>query len=133
MPLPSYAPPDIEIARPFWEGIARGELLLPRCSACGSFEWYPSEAGPRCPGGVYEWVAVEGTGVIYTLTRVTRRFLPNGGEPPYVVGLVELDGTDGVRLVANIDAGEADPAVGARVRVTFQQVDGGHRPVFVPH
>lgn len=132
MPLPSYAPPDTEIARPFWEGVERRELVLPRCSVCGSFEWYPSDAGPCCPDGRYEWMPVAGTGTVFTWTRVVRRFLPSGGEPPYVVGLIELDGTGGIRLVAAIDAGESDPVIGGRVRVTFAPVEGGTRPVFVP-
>lgn len=132
MPLPSYAPPDFDLARPFWEGIDRGELLLPRCSGCGDFEWYPSDAGPRCAGASYEWVSVAGTGTVFTWTRVERRFLPNGGDPPYVVALIELDGTSGVRLVANLDTGSSDPAIGSKVRVSFVQLDDGLRPVFVP-
>ena len=130
MPLPSYPPPDLEVARPFWDGIEQGELRLPRCSACGEFEWYPNEAGPRCAGAHYEWVPVEGTGTIYSWTRVERRFLPEGGEPPFVVGLVELDGTGGVRMIANLEPDDRDPRVGERVRVRFEQVDSGSRPVF---
>jgi uncharacterized OB-fold protein len=132
MPFPSYPPPpDFELAGPFWAGVAEGELRLPRCSACGRFEWYPKEAGPSCAGARYEWTRVPGTGTLFSWTRVERRFLPERGDPPYVVGLVELDGADGVRLVANL-ADDVQPQIGDRVEVRFETVDGQLRPVFAP-
>jgi uncharacterized OB-fold protein len=131
MPLPTYPPVDAEIAAPFWAGAAQGELRLPRCSVCGRFEWYPNDAGPRCPGSSYEWVAVKGAGVVFTHTRVERRFLPEGGDPPFAVGLVELDDAEGVRLVASLDESEGELAIGSRVRVRFDDAGGHARPVFV--
>jgi hypothetical protein len=50
---------------------------------------------------------------------------------PYVVAFVELDGVDGVRLVANVPD-DVDVAIGDRVHASF--VDFGDRKqlVFVP-
>ena len=31
--------PEDEDARPFWEGTARGELRVQKCSACGHPRW----------------------------------------------------------------------------------------------
>src|SRR3712207_4712610 len=102
MKLPSFAPPDdLEIATTFWNAVARGELVLPRCSSCGSWQWYPEVSGTDCPGGTLDWQHVAQTGTLYTYTRVHRAFLPGGqGDVPYLVGLIDLDGVNGPRLVA---------------------------------
>jgi uncharacterized OB-fold protein len=58
-------------------------------------------------------------GKIFTYTRVERAFLPYGGEPPYTLALVELDGVDGPRLVTVlVGPGSDEPAIGDRVRLS---------------
>ncbi len=130
--LPHFDPPaDSDMARPFWEAVERRELALPRCSACGRWQWYPDAAGPDCPGAELVWERVATTGAVHTRTTVRRGFLPGGAaDPPFVVGFIELDGVDGVRLVANL--ADESIGIGDRVRATFETV--GHRlhPFFVP-
>jgi uncharacterized OB-fold protein len=48
---------------------------------------------------------------------------------PYAVGLVDLDGLDGPRLVATLDGGTAW-RVGDRVQATFVAVGDRMHPVF---
>jgi uncharacterized OB-fold protein len=128
--LPHAEPPDDELTRPFWDAVARSELRLPRCSVCGRWQWYPDPAGTDCAGGRLEWVEVATTGRVHTLTTVRRAFLPDGrDDPPFVVGFVELDGVDGVRLVANLDD-DPKPSIGARVRARFDQLGSRLHPVF---
>ena len=71
------------------------------------------------------------TGEVHTLTTVRRGFLPGRqGRSPFVVGFVELDGVEGVRLVANL-ADDGSIGIGSRVRATFEPLDDRLHPVFV--
>jgi uncharacterized OB-fold protein len=131
MHLPLFDPPaENDVARPFWDAIAEHELRLPRCSSCGRFQWYPDETGPDCDCATYDWVSVPTSGVLHTLTRVYRSFLPNVQSGlPFVVGFVELDGVDGARLVATLD--DSHPlTIGDRVEAAFVEVEGRVRPLF---
>lgn len=131
MALPTYdAPPEITLGEPFWEGVAQQELRITRCSSCHRWQWYPDAVGPCCPGATYEWTPVAGTGSVYAFTRIRISFLPGESAAPYVVGLVELDGVDGVRLVSNLDE-SVEWAIGDRVRVSFEELERRRHPVFV--
>ncbi len=134
MSLPTWAPPEGGIAQPFWDGVAREELLLPRCSLCHGWQWYPSEAGVCCAGAFHEWVAVSGRGTIHTYTYVRRAFLPNGAaDVPYAVVFVDLDDAPGVRFVGNLLMHEHDDeiTIGLVVDLSFVRVGGRAHPVFV--
>jgi uncharacterized OB-fold protein len=136
--LPHFDPPPhaAELGRPFWEAVERGELVLPRCSLCKRWQWYPDGAGADCPGGELEWTPVATTGTVYTWTRVHRPFLPRSGDSnpkddvPYVVGFVDLDGVEGLRLVTNLTDDEATVRIGARVRAVFVPLGSRRHPIF---
>jgi uncharacterized OB-fold protein len=127
MGLPRWEPPiDDEWAAPFWAAINEQRLVLPRCSACGRWQWYPDDAGADCPGAELRWEPVSTTGTIHTMTTVERAFLPGGqGDVPYTVVFVDLDGVDGPRLVANLAEG-TEAGIGDRVIAIFP-TDGDRR------
>lgn len=131
MSLPMWdPPPDLPMADPFWDAVAEDRCVLPRCSSCRSWQWYPETTRPDCPEGELEWVELAGTGSVYSYTVVRRSFLP--GQPeraPYTIVLVEMDGASGPRFVANF-VEEEDPEIGQRVRLTTGIADGRSRPVF---
>ena len=107
--------------RPYWEGVARGELLIQRCAACDRYVFYPRSLCPHCGAAGPEWVAAAGDGTIYSYTVVHQAYGPFAEQVPYVVGLVEL--REGVRLLARIVGGPPDAMrIGAPVRVTFERV-----------
>lgn len=111
--------PEHESVLRFWALVEQGTLALPQCSACGSWLWYPHESGDGCRRADTVWKAVASTGTLYSFTRVHRAFLA-GSEAhiPFVVGLVEPDGVEGVRVVANIDDGRSEMVrIGAPVRL----------------
>ena len=57
----------------------------------------------------------------------------HGFDPPYAVAIVELDEQPGLRLTTNVVGCEPDQvAIGMRVRVTFEERDGVHVPLFEP-
>lgn len=132
MPLPIWDPPETPLTSPFWSAAREGRCVLPRSSATGRWLWYPDAAGADVPGATLEWVAVPGTGTVYSYATVRRSFLPEQPDlAPYTVLLVDLDDAAGVRLVGNLADG-AETAVGARVRFGTQMVDERVHPVFYP-
>jgi uncharacterized protein len=118
--VPEFPPyTDDPAYAPFWAAAAAGRIALPACPACGVFQWYPLPGRPCGHPGPLEWRDLAGTGTIFTFTRVERAFLPAGGEPPYTVVFVELDGAPGPRLVSVlVGDGSATPAIGDRVRLS---------------
>jgi uncharacterized OB-fold protein len=128
--MSEFDSPIADFATPFWNGIDARELRLPRCSICGRWQWYPEPSGTDCTGGQLIWETVAQTGTLYSFSVVHRSFLPTGGQPvPYTVGMVDLDGVEGPRLVANLEDDERW-TVGDRVAATFVPVGGRMHPVF---
>lgn len=124
-------PPDDPLLGPFWEAAARGVVALPRCASCSRWSWYPLDGCPCGHDGDLEWVDLPGTGHIFSFTRVERGFLPSGGEPPYTVVLVDLDGAPGPRMVSVlVGDGSADPRIGAAVRLEPTRFDTHTLPTF---
>ncbi|MHB8511896.1 MAG: Zn-ribbon domain-containing OB-fold protein [Actinomycetota bacterium] len=104
--------PDADSAF-FWEGCARGELLIARCTKCEHYVHPPLQRCNKC-GGSTKPNRSSGNGTIHSYT-ITHRELP-GFEPPFNVVLIELD--EGVRLVSNLL--DAEPEIGMRVHVSFE-------------
>jgi uncharacterized OB-fold protein/acyl dehydratase len=115
----------------FWEGAKRGELLIQRCSTCGTLRHPP---GPMCPVcNSLEWttIAATGRGEVYSFVVYHYPEVPPF-EAPYVVVLVQLE--EGVRLVSNlIEIDPSDVRIGQAVEVRFVAVDEELTlPMFVP-
>ena len=129
--IPLFDPPaDVAFAAPFWAAIEDSELRIPRCGVCGHWRWYPDEGGSCHSPDDLVWTLVPGTGTVYTFTRVQRAFLPGGSDQiPYTVAFLDMDETEGMRLVANVD--DDTIAIGDRVRVTFRQLGTRKHPVFI--
>jgi uncharacterized OB-fold protein len=124
---PRILPPLTDVNRPFWTGGARGELMIQRCTACARWIHPPTDRCAEC-GGELEFEPVSGTGTLFTFTENFQQFHPDV-TPPYVVGIVELDEQDDLRLPTNIvNADESTLDCGMAVRVLFEQ----HGEVFVP-
>ncbi len=110
------------VTRPFWEAAKQGRLLIQRCVACGSWQFFPQASCRRCWSQRLEWVEARGRGTVYAYTVIHRA--PSRGfeaDLPYTVALVDLE--EGVRMMSNIV--EADPEevrVGMPVEVVFEAV-----------
>jgi uncharacterized protein len=119
------APEVSEDARPFWEAAAEGRFLIKRCTACGEAHWYPRALCPFCLSAETVWEESPGEGVIYSYS-VMRR----SAEGVYAIGYVTLD--EGPAVLTNFVGCEpGDLAIGARVKVRFQETEGGPpAPVF---
>lgn len=95
-PIPTPTP----TTQPYWDGTARGELLIQRCVTTGRFFTYPRRFSPYVVNGEVEWVPASGKGSLYSYVI---NHLPGpgyAGEVPYVIATVELE--EGPRVLANI-------------------------------
>ncbi len=127
-------PPVSPTTQPYWEGAARGQLMLQQCSACGQRPFPPHTHCEQCGSADLAWQAASGKGTIYTYTISYRAPHPVFRDQcPMVIAVVELD--EGPRLITNII--ECDPdhvAVGMAVEAAFEKIDDSDvvLPVFRP-
>jgi uncharacterized OB-fold protein len=111
-------------------------LMMRACTACGLMRYPPSHACPWCMDLGWRWQPVSGRGTIHSYEIVTHAIQPGFTElTPYPVVLVELDEQRGrptpdeaLRMIANLVRDDLSPeeeakvAIGARVRVVFQDL-----------
>ncbi|MDR7418892.1 MAG: OB-fold domain-containing protein [Armatimonadota bacterium] len=123
--------------RPFWDGLARGELLLLRCRICGAWRW-PVAGCREHPNEPYlgnlVWTRARGLGRVLVYSVQHLPIVP-AFAVPYVYAIVELD--EGPVMPTNLVCAPEDARVGLRVRMVVKTVgdaDGGpaHIPVFEP-
>jgi hypothetical protein len=111
-----------EESRGYWEALARHELYVQRCRACGTKRFYPRALCPACLSSETEWLRASGRGTVYTFTVTHQNQAPGFREElPYVLALVEL--AEGVRLMTNIVGCPPDAVrIGMAVEVVFEDV-----------
>lgn len=128
--------PDRDTA-PFWEGCARGELLIQHCAACGAWLWQPRPVCSQCQTPDPEWTRVTGDGKVASWTVLRPPTLPAYSDMvPFVVLLIELD--QGVRMLGYLvgdssellktDGVAEGLRMGARVKLRFYEQAGFQLP-----
>ena len=128
--LPSAAlialAPDTWTA-PFWIAAAEHRLVVPRCTRCAAYRFPPSPFCWRCQAQTVDWVDRPGRGRIYSFTVVWHPILPDLADSvPYAPAVVDLDDTDGVRVVGALTGIRArDVAVGLDVSLEWRDVREG--------
>lgn len=132
--------PDLEDSdsAPFWQGTARGELLVQTCAACGQQRMPPRPMCFACRSLQHRWTALSGRGTVWSFVVPHPPLLPAYQTlAPYNVVTVAVDEDPSIRFVGNLVArpegpiNEVDPAtirIGEPVRVVFQQIED----VFLP-
>jgi uncharacterized OB-fold protein len=116
-PLPRPTPTD----QAYWDGLKRHEVLVQRCDACGSLQWYPRQLCSACTSFALSWTPVEPKGTIYSFTtqhhKTGSKF---DHELPYSVAVVALDVSPEIKLVGRIDNVDVeDVRIGMDVRGVF--------------
>ncbi|HEU5230087.1 MAG TPA: Zn-ribbon domain-containing OB-fold protein [Ktedonobacteraceae bacterium] len=121
--MPTQLPPiqQDSDSRPYWEGLAQGELRIQRCDACSRAIFYPRALCPHCHSEKLSWIVASGKGTLYSYTVAHQAFGAFSADAPFVIAIVELE--EGVRMMSRIiDAPREQVAIGAKVQVTFQQI-----------
>ncbi len=115
------APTIDDRTRPYWDGLAQGELRVQHCTVC-NHDWLPArDACPACLATTINWRRVKGRGkVISWVVYHVAYHDAFKDRLPYDVTLVELD--EGPRLLTNIvdSRGGKALSVDARVRLAVQ-------------
>lgn len=126
--------PEVDsINQAYWDAAGRGEFVLPKCNACGSFFFPPRSWCPKCYSKNVGWCPASGEGKIASYSKVyISSFESYVAEFPYVLATVKL--AEGPQLMANIV--NCDPEqlrIGGPVRVTFEmRAEGVMVPQFEP-
>jgi hypothetical protein len=120
-PLPET---DWPLIREFWLAAGRGEFVIPRCSGCERYVWYPEEACPQCGESEIPWVAMSGRGQLFSWTEVKHPlYPPYADQLPYVTGLVALAEDPRVRYVTRIVDCDPDAlAIEMPMEVVFREL-----------
>ena len=106
----------------YWEGAARGELLLQQCSNCNALRHPPTPSCRVCRSLDWEAKPAAGDGTLYSYA-VPRHpaFEPFGSG--YIIALIEL--SEGLKVLTNLcDCAVEDVEFGMPVELFFQ--DGGN-------
>lgn len=119
---------------PYWDGLARGALMLPRCAGCGSWRWPAAHRCGECGTTGMEWIEQPMRASVFSWTRTWHRFaLTEGLELPYTNIVAQLDG-NGVRLMGLLDdPAQVNPLIGEALagRISRTQVGERSLPVII--
>jgi uncharacterized OB-fold protein len=107
----------------FFEACARHELVLQKCSSCGTVRFYPRAVCPSCASPKTDYLRASGRGRVYTFTVTHQNQAPGfRDELPYVMAYVELD--EGPRLLTNIiNTPPGEVKIDLPVEVVFEDID----------
>ena len=127
--MPDTMPiPDVkdQWSKEFWAHAKKHELVVQKCSDCGTFRHGPVPVCYNCLSWKYEWKKVSGKGVVFSyiinhypaMAQLKERV-------PYNVVLVTLPDAGNIRMCGNIIDGTPfeDIHVGMPVEVTWEDID----------
>jgi uncharacterized protein len=120
--LPAFVEPVIDVdSEPFWKAARNGELLLQRCTDCGTYRWPLRTICWQCASRSYTEVAASRRGTVASWIVVHQPTVPTPPELlPYTVALVALE-EDGRILIPGLLVGDQTGLhIGAAVEAHFQ-------------
>jgi uncharacterized OB-fold protein len=122
--FPDAMPPPLAdaITLPFWEAAAEHRLVVQRCTACGKTRLPPAPVCAGCRSDASDWLEVPGRGEVYTHT-VVHRPIAAGQTVPFVVAVIALEGSGGLRMISNVVGAEPEAvAIGMPVEVVWEDM-----------
>lgn len=126
--LKSFPLPDLENGpiAPLWQAAQKKEFRLPRCTACGALDWYPTGECGQCKSSDIEWSSLSGRATLFSWAVVNRALhKPLAPIAPYISAIVVVDEDKQTRFVTRlIDCDPEDLQPGMPVEVRF--VDLGY-------
>jgi uncharacterized OB-fold protein len=116
----------------FWTSGADGKLRFLQCTACDNYVHPPSPVCDKCLCMALEPVPVSGRATLAAVTVNHQMWMPMI-EPPYIVGIVEIEEQDSIRLTTNIlHCPEEDLEIGMALEVEFEECEDVFVPMFKP-
>ncbi len=122
-----------EASGDFFDGTARGVLLLRRCLVCTRVRAPEIPMCTECLSEAFEWTSAAGTGQLESWVVLHAKPLPDGTTPePRIIATVEL--TEGPWITSALMGVDPDSVVGGMtVVVAFKRPEGSEAiPVFRP-
>ena len=122
---PKPYPLPTPTSQPFWDGLARHEVRVQQCDACGAWVHYPRHRCPVCLSDRLSWHAVAPNGTVYTFTVARRPTAPPfADEAPQLIAVVELDvGVHMTTTLVGVDPEEV--RIGMPVTAVFDPQEDG--------
>jgi len=107
---------------PFWEAAADHRLVVQRCVDCGATRLPPAPVCAECRSDAADWLEVSGSGEVYTYTIVHRPIAAD--QPlPFVIAVVALDGSGGLRMISNVVGIEPERVeIGMKVELVWEDM-----------
>lgn len=111
------------LTAPYWQAAREHRFVLPRCSACTRFHFYPRSVCPHCRSAELAWEEASGEGEVYSYTVVHRAPSPAFAQAaPYIVAIIAL--REGPHMMTRlVDVDPAAVRIGLRVKVAFDDMD----------
>ena len=110
------------ISLPWWEAAAEHRLVVQRCAACQHTRHTPAPVCPKCRSAEADWKELPGRGEVYSYTTVHRP-IAAGQELPFVVAVVALEDSGGLRMISNlVDVDPAALEIGMPVEVVWEDM-----------
>lgn len=121
-PLVPPLPVPTPTSAPFWEGLAREELIIQHCDSCDRWVHYPRRRCPHCGSDRLTWREAKPEGTLHAFTVTHRPTAPMfRSQLPQVIAIVEL--SVGVRMTSTLVLEGSEPlAVGLPVEGVFDHV-----------
>ena len=115
---------------PYWNGLAEGRLLLPRCGGCGDWLWPAVSRCGACGSETVEWIEHAMRGTIFSWTRTWHRFgFTESLDLPFVSIVATVDDC-GIRLLGRLDDPDRiDPVIGEPISGAIGATRVGERDI----
>jgi len=117
------APRVNRFTRTFWNSLAEGRLLTTRCRACEHTTFPPKQHCPACGERRTLWFELDGSGVIYSQTRVHAAPTQFAPAVPYCLAIIDLD--EGPRLVTRLLGDTSGLRLGEKVQLVVTRYHDG--------
>ena len=117
-PIPVVTPE----MKPFFDAAKRHQLVVQRCTQCGTHRFPAREICSNCLSREAEWVPVSGNGEVFSFNIMHQVYHPGfADEVPYAVVVVKLE--EGAKITSNLVGVPArDTKIGMPVRVVFEDI-----------
>lgn len=109
------------VSTKFLRALGEKKILGMRCAACNRVYVPPQAVCPGCFAQLDEWVELDGRGTVSTYTIVNYSLPIQPVPPPFILGVIKLDGADTgfVHFLGEVNFD--DVKIGMKVKPVFKE------------